>query len=365
MIWLLTLVSLLFGWLALRDIDWPTFSGAFSLLEPAWFAGFVLCMLGMVHLRAWRWEHMIRPLIPADTPARRLRFMSWVGFAAVIVLPLRAGEFVRPSFFRGTPDRPSRFGDVLGALLVERVLDGLLLVLIIALAFTWRLAMDGFFAPVWALTVWLATTFLFLSLLGILVCIVISPDRTRRVLFSLCGLFWLARRLPWARRLQERLENTWERLATGLTHSLVFRHLWIPVLATLAYWGFNALGVAMAARAFGLPITLDATLLVLGFSAVGVFLPGAPGHWGNFHEFARLGLSTRFSHALITGPGMAFVVTLHAVQIFLYLLLGLIGLLGLRQDGEKKGPVLLHPVSSGGQRTQERLKHRPNSEKPE
>jgi len=334
MIWLFSAVSLVFGWFAVRDVDWNLFLDAFSWLDPVWFAGFVLCMLAMVHLRTLRWERMIRPLIPADFNRRNLRLTSWIGFAAVIVFPLRAGELVRPAFFRGKPGQ-SRFGPVFGALLVERVLDGLWIVLAITFAFAWRY-FHSYRVPAWAIGIWGLTSLAFLVMLGVLIFIAVAPETSRVHLFRLTGLPLLARRFKAAQRLLDELVRVTGRLALGLTSSLASHNLTTAVLYTFGYWGSNAAGIWMLAHAFSLPIGLDSVLLVLGFSAIGVFIPGAPGHVGNFHEFARLGLSARLSTALVTGPGMAFIVTLHAVQTVLYLGLGLVGLLLLPPDVRKR-----------------------------
>jgi len=271
---------------------------------------------------------MIRPLIPGDFDHRTLRKTSWIGFAAVILFPLRAGELVRPAFFRGKPGHGA-FGPVFGVLLVERVLDGLWIVLAIASAFAWRFFCDDFSVPAWALGIWGVTSLIFLVMLAVLVFIATTPESAWSGLFRLTGLPLLARRFLIARRLNAELERITGRLALGLKSSLASHQLWTAVAFTFGYWGANAVGILLLARAFGLPAGPDSVLLVLGFSAVGVFIPGAPGHVGNFHEFARLGLSTRFSSAMVTGPGMAFVVTLHAVQTFVYLGLGLFGLMTL------------------------------------
>lgn len=329
MIWLFCLISLGFAWLALRDIDGWLFLESFSWMDPWWFGCAVLGMVAMVILRTLRWERMIRPLIPADLDRRTLRLTSWLGFAAVIVFPLRAGELVRAAFFRGKPGQEGAFGPVLGALLVERVLDGLWIVLAIAVAFAWRFGLDGFDIPAWALGIWGITSLVFLLLLAVLVFVALAPPERLETLVRMTGLPRLGRRFAAARRLSERLERILGRLATGMKSALEARNLGAAIWYTFAYWGANALGIWWLARSFSLPVGPDSVLLVLGFSAVGVFIPGAPGHVGNFHEFARLGLSARFSSALVTGPGMAFVVTLHAVQTLIYLGLGAVGLIGL------------------------------------
>ncbi len=346
MIWLFSLISLFFGWLAIRDIHWPVFWNSFSWVEPGWFAGSVTFMILMIHLRALRWEGMIRPLIRPDWPKRQLRMTSFAGFAAVLILPLRTGEFVRPAFFRNTDEPPGTYSSVFGALLVERVLDTLAIVLILAIAFVWRFLAEGTTMPLWATGVLVTTTALFLGLLVLLAGIMRYPEGTRRWFFRLSGLN-LARKWQATTGLATRLENSWMNLARGLHRSSQSRSLATALVFTVAYWGSNALAVWMLARAFALPAGGDVALLVLGFSAIGIFIPGAPGHIGNFHEFARLGLSTRIASALVTGPGMAFIVSLHALQTLFYCLLGGVAWLAL-QKGQKKSRHFSARCRQGG-----------------
>src|SRR5579872_5626193 len=60
-------------------------------------AGYVL-LLALSHLlRAWRWEYLLRPL-GVSMPLGRLLAISSVGFMAIVALPVRLGEFVRPYY---------------------------------------------------------------------------------------------------------------------------------------------------------------------------------------------------------------------------------------------------------------------------
>src|SRR5882757_1420518 len=74
-------------------------------------------------IRATRWRHLLAPI--ADVPLRRIIAVSWIGFAAILLMPLRAGEFVRPYMIRekGKVSLAAATGTI-GA---ERIIDGLLL----------------------------------------------------------------------------------------------------------------------------------------------------------------------------------------------------------------------------------------------
>src|SRR4051794_10620713 len=84
-----------------------------------------LATLAVTHLfRAWRWEFLLRPL-GVTVPLRRLIPISSAGFMAILALPVRLGEFVRPYFL--TRERGVRMSAALGTVAVERIVDGLLI----------------------------------------------------------------------------------------------------------------------------------------------------------------------------------------------------------------------------------------------
>jgi len=329
MMWLFSALGLFLGWLALRDVRWDAFVQAFERMDPFWTAIFMLCMLAMIHLRTRRWEGMIRPLVPGGFDALFVRLTTWVGFAAVMVFPLRAGELYRCAVFRSRPERPGAGSAVLGALLLERALDGLAVACMLALALGVVLfRREGGFVSAATWVLWGLSSAGFAALLIASVWMARDPRSCINAFFRFSGLF-LLRKNPRAALWMQKLSELGERLSVGIRHGLQSRALGRTVALTLAYWGANAAGVWALLKAFGLPAEPDAAMMVVGFSAVGVFIPGAPGHVGNFHEFAKLGLSARLSAALVAGPGMAFVVTLHAAQTLLYLGLGLAALAAL------------------------------------
>src|SRR6478609_7002157 len=87
--------------------------------------------------RAWRWDFLLRPL-GVSLPLRRLLLISAVGFMAILALPVRLGEFVRPYFV--TRERGVRMSAALGTVAVERIIDGLMISI---LFFTSYLASAG------------------------------------------------------------------------------------------------------------------------------------------------------------------------------------------------------------------------------
>ena len=86
-----------------------------------------LYLLTMVvtHLfRTLRWEYLLRAL-GTSLPFRRLLPISSVGFMAILALPVRLGEFVRP--YLVARERKVRMSTMVGAVAVERIVDGLMI----------------------------------------------------------------------------------------------------------------------------------------------------------------------------------------------------------------------------------------------
>ena len=103
---------------------------------PAYFASLAV----MSYFRAARWRYLLRSF--ADVPTRKLVSVSWIGFAAILLMPLRIGEFVRPYMIR-SPGRRDSNGKTTGAItmsaatgtiVAERVIDGLYISIVLAIA---------------------------------------------------------------------------------------------------------------------------------------------------------------------------------------------------------------------------------------
>src|SRR5688572_7607689 len=118
---------------------WVMRAGAMPLLPPAeafegvrwWTAGVYFLGWSVVHvLRAARWQLLLSPV--AEVSLRRVFAASFVGFLAILLLPLRAGEVVRPVMIR-EQGRLSAWAAA-GTLGAERIVDGLVLSVMLFLA---------------------------------------------------------------------------------------------------------------------------------------------------------------------------------------------------------------------------------------
>ena len=126
-------VAVVFVWL-LRAGALPFLPDTRALHRFKWWTlGAYIAVWTLVNvLRAWRSKFLLEPI--HHVPMAKLLNTSFVGFAAILILPVRAGEFVRPALVR---EKGKLSGwSVTGTVAAERIIDGLLLsvILLIGLA---------------------------------------------------------------------------------------------------------------------------------------------------------------------------------------------------------------------------------------
>src|SRR3954470_907115 len=135
----------------LHGMDRPAVLEALRALPPSAIVIY-LATLAVTHFfRAWRWEYLLRPL-GVSLPMRRLLPISSVGFMAILALPVRLGEFVRPYFL--TRERSVRMSAALGTVAVERIIDGLLISILFFVSYA--LSSASAFSPELRVGAWLS-----------------------------------------------------------------------------------------------------------------------------------------------------------------------------------------------------------------
>jgi len=271
-----------------------------------------------VHLfRAWRWKYLLRP-IGVKLPFGRLMTTSTVGFMAILALPFRLGEFVRPYYV--VRQGQSRMSEVLGTVAVERIVDGLVIAILLFVTYLFAFAKGGHaYGPALAASAWLALLG-FVGLTIFLACALRWPDATIR----------LALRLTFMQRISPKLAD---KLADKLRALIQgFRALRNPrdmlpfLFQTALYWGANGLGMWLLARMMHLPIPLSGAFAAMAFTGVLITLPNAPGLVGQFHIGVIWALSAYLPESMVTSAGGAYAIAVHGIQFVWYVVLGFVAL---------------------------------------
>ncbi|MCS7036135.1 MAG: lysylphosphatidylglycerol synthase transmembrane domain-containing protein [Saprospiraceae bacterium] len=292
----------------------------FSSVHLGWmglvWAAFTVSIL----LRAWRWQVLLEPM----GYQARLSNAFWtivLGYFANLGLP-RMGEVVRA----GALARYERIpvGQVMGTLVIDRLMDFVCLGLFVGLAFLWEGDTLWAFlqqsrrseAPLWQSPG-------FWAVLG--------------ALAAGGGVLWFFRhkigRLPILKKIASLIAGFLE----GLRSVFRLQRAGVFLATSLGIWVMFYLQTWFNLKAFGPTSHLDlsATLMVFVFGTLGFVVP-SPGGMGSFHALAMAGLAL---YAVRGDDAFSYAnIAFFAVQIFYNVLGGLLALALL--------PLLNRPVSA-------------------
>ncbi len=273
--------------------------------------------------RSLRWNNLLAPL-GVRIPTGPLLAISSVGFMAILALPARLGELVRPGLLRKRGDLSA--SAALGTVAVERVVDGLLVSLFVFVAL---FSMRGPDAPSWMMPTAYVALAVFTAALVFVVFAIRWPEAT----VAFCVKLTLLPKL--APRIAAVIERKLLEMVRGFVVIRDARNMTIFVIWSAVYWTANGLGVYVLARGFGLELSVIGAFATMGVCAVGIMLPNSPGLVGQFQYFTLLGVGLylgfdpRLDQSLqpqIYFTAYAFANLHYLLQVGWYVLCGALGL---------------------------------------
>ncbi|HXE58707.1 MAG TPA: lysylphosphatidylglycerol synthase transmembrane domain-containing protein [Gemmatimonadales bacterium] len=276
-------------------------------------------------LRVFRWRILLRADGGGAIPYRPLWHAIAMGFTANNVLPLRAGEVVRTyaiSRLAGV-----RFATAFSSVAVERVFDGMAVILLFAVG----LFLSGLPAgtTIGGVAVASAATKAGIAVVAalLLAALVVGfPHWAERAVRAV---------VP-ASRLADRLVG----LIEGVVHGLhVLRspgRIAAVALWSLALWTVNGLSFYAAFFAFDIPVGVAGALLLQGLLIIGISLPSTPGYVGVFEGVVIAALAV---YGISSERALSYALAYHVTTFLPITLLGAWSLartnLGLRQLGRE------------------------------
>lgn len=323
-LWLRLLLSLAItaAVLAVVAREWGAVPG--DLRVPAWAVPAYLATLVVYFFaRAGRFWFLVRPLGRIDFTD--LLLVAFAGFLWILVLPWRLGEFVRPQLLAqvSRPDASAAptigFPQALGAVAVERVVDGLIVCAMFfgaSAATPQPSALPGLHAAC------LGAAALFGGALAVLLALAVWPRAAGSVLRASLGRV--------APRLADRLAELAQGVSAGLVALPAPRWLAAFLLSTLVYWAANALGMWVLARGCGLELGLVESIVVLAVLNLTLLVPGPPAHVGTFQLGVLTGLSLFTTPAVASSHGVVYAFYLYVCQVGMIAVLGTVASLRLR-----------------------------------
>ena len=273
---------------------------------------YAACTFFTVFLRVHRWVALLRPIAP-DISQQRVLGIGFVGVAAIMLAPLRMGEAVRPYLF--ARDGKVSFFQALGAAGAERVVDGLLIMLVASVALTLSTPLSPLpdhlgTMPLPVSIIPRAIYLMTIVFIGAFVALTVfygARDFARRTTGAILN--------PISPKLAGFVTATLERLADGLRVLGSPRNRLRFFVETLLCWASQFAAQYALMRGCGIPGTFAQACVSLGVLGLGVIVPAGPGLFGAFQIGTYSGLALFFPLAVLQSSGAAMVFVAYATQL--------------------------------------------------
>jgi len=285
-------------------------------------AGFFAVILTYV-IRAWRWQYLLHPIGP--TRFRTAFRTTVIGFAALGVLPARAGDVLRPYLL--ARQEGLLVSATLATIVMERVLD-LIAVLALLALYVWGIADPGALPPALLRGIEVSSALagaVAIALMGVMWVLATHPERIGGLVFA------MARVLPHA--VADRLAGLARTFSGGFAAAREPRALAAAVAWSFPLWLTIAAEAWLVTIAFDIAMPFSGTFLLQALLVIGVAVP-TPGAVGSYHEAYRIGVTTFFGAPEDTAVAAAIVT--HAISYFPVVLTGIVF---MAQDGLSFGRI--------------------------
>ncbi len=271
-------------WLLFRNTDWRAVYDETRQMKLRWVLVSQVFVMASFITRIWRWGYIVRVAKPVSF---RSRFSATqIGFLGNMVLPLRAGEFIRAFVLARLAKLP--FAKCMAMVVLDRVTDlvGLLAVVLVAALTVPKRGVvipEGLFdnadpIPVSSTliqTCAISTVVLILAVLGALVLLYLNQKLALRIADRVVGAV--------ARKHAERVHALLQQFADGLHIFRSGSDMAKSIFFSLLTWGCFLGGLVSFLYAFDIPFPWYAPFVIQALVAVAVSVPGMPGFAGQFH----------------------------------------------------------------------------------
>jgi uncharacterized protein (TIRG00374 family) len=267
-IWISFLLAGILLYLALKDLDWSSFTITLSSANYA-FLPFLMVWGSLSYfVRALRW----RILLSAEGNISLVQtfWANMIGYLGNNILPARAGELGRAMAVGKLSNISSSFALASG--LSERLMDVVALILLGSVSLSMSGIMEGTLqGALRALSV--------VAGIGVTVILVLPHlgGWSNRIITS----------LPLRNAsLKEKLSGFWEKFLLGLQALLDMRRAAIFCLLTALIWLLDGLGTVITGAVLHIPITLPQAFVLMAGLGLSSAIPSTPGYVGVYQFVA-------------------------------------------------------------------------------
>lgn len=291
-----------------------------------WYALAIIVPIILSHyVRAVRWKVILERIHP-NVRTGNLFAGVMIGYFMNNLIP-RSGELVRP-WFTAQAEKDTSYSSLLGSIIVERFIDTVaLLIMIAAILFVDQHMFDGFEEV--GVNADVIRPIIYMAILLGFVFILIAPSKAGLWVAETCSrpLSWLARRfsMPRLDALREGVLDMFRKLQLGFGAVRTARQVVLVTLHTALLYFLYMVPLWMMFAAFpsgsNPEVTLFAALEIYAVTALGYAVAPTPGAFGVFHVTARIALM-KFA-AFTQADAVAYATLTHFVNYLVPIVMGI------------------------------------------
>lgn len=297
-----TVFSLFLLVLLLQRIDLGSFVLAVSNLDVISLLFAVGLTFVSYWLRAVRWRYLL--LSGGAVALSSLYPAVIIGYMANNLFPAKAGELVRAWVLAEREQRP--FGAVMASLVVDRLWDGLCMLLMLVLVLFWLPLPPGVQQMSGVMRAGGVTTLLvYLAVLCILFLLKVYPQKAHILLHG------LLRPLP--ERISNRIFYLFQAFVDGLQIFQKSGQLIAVATCSILIWVTATIPIYLVLHGFGLQLPPLAALLIMVLLLFAVMIPSAPGYIGTYHLACYTGLT---AYGVSDSIAVSVSLVIHGVGFF-------------------------------------------------
>ncbi|MBX2800133.1 MAG: flippase-like domain-containing protein [Myxococcales bacterium] len=255
----------------LWSLQWGSLVAVMAEAHWSWVALAATAMLGSYAVHAWRWRILLHDIDP-DVDWSTLWSATTVLWGFNTVLPLRAGNFLRPAVV--AMRRQASYTAVLFTTVGEYLCDAIGIVILL-LVMIWVLPAEYVESGPLEDVQWWGTAAAVVALISLAVVVLLSTRQARTLVERLLSP------LP-SSSLRESLLTGFDHLVAGMATVGHPARLGGALVLTLAVWGAWLLAILATFRAFDLHLPLAAALFWESSLTLSMMVPQAPGYLGVF-----------------------------------------------------------------------------------
>ncbi|MGQ9849196.1 MAG: lysylphosphatidylglycerol synthase transmembrane domain-containing protein [Aggregatilineaceae bacterium] len=261
--------------------------------------------------RTWRWHYLLRSIKSVDL--QRLFPIVVIGYMGNNVYPFRAGEVIRAYVLKR--DEQVSVSSSLATIVVERIFDGLVMLLFVFVALPF-----ADFKEKWLRDVVFFSTLLFWGAFLAFMVVALRPETMRRIYTTVFD-----RLLPG--RLSVKVKGLADHFLLGLDNLRHPRDLLMTLVSSVFIWLTETTKYWLVMHAFDFRVSFFVLMVMTAVVNLATTLPSSPGYVGTFDT---PGIKTLTAYGVKETVAASYTLVLHAA---LWLPITLLGFFFLYRKG--------------------------------